>query len=285
MATVHYKESELQEKINAHKQKRLKSIPSRAVITGILIFISSTLGSPELWDAFLEWANAPENLPDSFLVGIVIAIGIMAAYPLQLFFRYVLPLILVVTFFRDSLADGLAKGDSEQILEAGLAAEKEALRYLSALPDTYHIFNNLHIPYQNGVSETDLIAVGPTGLFIIEVKGHTGTLSGDWSDTNLSHIKERGDPKTLYNPVKQVATHVYRLSGYMRTNQIKTWIDGCVFFINPNLQLDVTNTQDKDIAVFTCSAGNDLLRYIQTPRQNLAAAEVTAIVNHLKKLS
>ncbi|WP_054768442.1 nuclease-related domain-containing protein [Lysinibacillus parviboronicapiens] len=98
---------------------------------------------------------------------------------------------------------------------AGLAGEDRALEVLRNLPATYSIFPDIQIVVDGRTSQLDTIVVGPTGIFVVEVKNHAGVITGHTNEQQLLQIKHDGYKKTIYNPVKQVATHTYRLHRYL----------------------------------------------------------------------
>ncbi len=130
------------------------------------------------------------------------------------------------------------------ILKAGVEGEWKALEYLESLPDDCHIYTNLRIPYDGAESETDMVVVTPAGVTIVEVKNYKGTISGDTSDENLVQVKHHRDEDEgheKYNPFRQVGTHAYRLAGYLRTGGVRTYARTCVFFVNEDVTLRLTD--------------------------------------------
>lgn len=130
-----------------------------------------------------------------------------------------------------------------QILKIGIDGEEEALVLVSEVGDDYHVFSNLNVEYENRESETDLIVVGKKGVFVVEVKNHNGTIVGNESERMWEQHKvgRRGGNymAELYNPTKQVGTHVWRLSKVLKEENIRTWVQGIVFFVNPEVKVDV----------------------------------------------
>lgn len=132
-----------------------------------------------------------------------------------------------------------------QISLAGLEGEEAALNLMRRLSDNCYVYTNLLVPYDGKVSETDIIVASPEGITIVEVKNHKNTIYGDLSDHDLTqqHVDRRGKStlKTFYNPVKQVGTHVYRLSHYLRSHGVYTNISSCVLFVSPEVRLQLTD--------------------------------------------
>ncbi|MBM7648442.1 hypothetical protein JOC78_001384 [Bacillus ectoiniformans] len=151
-----------------------------------------------------------------------------------------------------------------QILRSGLKGEKQALEFFKQLPEDYTVFSDLEIIAEGKKSQLDNVIVGPNGIFVIETKNLNGEIQGNSDDTQLTQYKigRKGNPynKTFYNPIKQVSTHVYRLSRLLKSNGVDTWIQGAVYFANPDCSVMVHN--DSDIPVFSHSDNRHMLQYI-----------------------
>lgn len=205
---------------------------------------------------------------------------------------YILPLIiggilLIDAWNKENLEDPLPEITSDEefmldiqelldgnhtdlgVLEAGLEGERAALRYLESLNEDCHIYTNLRIPYAGKESETDMIVVTPAGVTIVEVKNYKGTILGDTSDKNLVHVKNRHDEDEeaeKYNPFRQVATHAHRLAGCLRENGVHTYVRTCVFFVNEEVTLRLTDREHilaSKCPVFKVEDVSRLCRYLQ----------------------
>lgn len=137
----------------------------------------------------------------------------------------------------------VGQGKRRTILRRGLEGEQRTERLLSGLPDDYTVISDLTIHGGGKESQIDHVVVGPTGVFVIETKNLNGSITGGGDDHELfQHKVGRAGGrygKSFYNPVKQVGTHVYRLSQFLKEHQIPTWVDGIVFFSNPEAQVHV----------------------------------------------
>ncbi len=177
--------------------------------------------------------------------------------------------------------------DEMNIIKSGLEGEEAALELLSRLGDSCHIYTNLRIPYEGKESETDVIVVAPHTVTIVEVKNYKDDLSGDWSDEHLTLEAERGDTthrKEIYNPVRQVATHVYRLSNYLRERGVAAAVNRCVLFIDSSVFLHMMKDADNVLAqcpVFKAYEVDDLFDYLQKPQKGTAAGRVVPLLNQL----
>lgn len=128
-------------------------------------------------------------------------------------------------------------------LESGVQGETNTIQFISTLPDTYSAIQNVRVEYEGKVSELDTVVVGPNGIFVIETKNHNGTISGSYIDDRLlqSKVGQGGTPYSnqFYNPVKQVSTHVYRLSNMLRDKGFDVWVQSVVYFSNPRANVEV----------------------------------------------
>jgi len=162
-------------------------------------------------------------------------------------------------------AIGRRSKETGDILSAGISGERNALNLMRGLPDDYHVFANCAIRYNGGRSETDLIVVGPGGVSVVEVKNVKGHITGGCQDHQLDVVKTDqygiDHEKQLYNPIKQVGTHVYRLAGLLRENRCRAWVRGYVLFSHPETSVDLSG--ECDIPVFSWNERAQLLHSIQ----------------------
>lgn len=179
------------------------------------------------------------------------------------------------------------KAHSEQkaIDISGAEGENLALTYLQLLDNRYHIITNAVLTHGDKRSEMDTIIVGPTGIYICEVKNYKGFIYGNTSDQNLIQVKQDNYGNTFenpfYNPCKQVATHRYTLNGVLNDFGIDDiYINTCVFFTNPEASINIVNDNDCDCKIVT--DGGDLVNHIWSGEEILQSWDVAAIVDDIK---
>lgn len=152
-----------------------------------------------------------------------------------------------------------------KILKHGLKGERKALKQLSKLPKDYYVFTDLNINIDNRASQVDHVVVGYNGVFVIETKNLKGSVSGVPGERVIiqSKIGKNGGEysKKIYNPIKQVSTHVYRVSELLKREDIRVWVQGVVFFVNEDAKVRLDS---KEIPVFSSSDLGDrrILEYI-----------------------
>lgn len=95
-----------------------------------------------------------------------------------------------------------------------------------------YLFTNVEITFK-GRTECDNIIVNNFGVFIIEVKNYSGSLSGNENDDEWVERKYL-EEKNVKNPIKQVRRQIDILSKLLKNNGLRAWIDGYVIFIRDN---------------------------------------------------
>lgn len=165
--------------------------------------------------------------------------------------------------------------DSVGIENAGVDGEEKAMKMLEkGLPNSFACINNAIITYENRHNELDIIVVGDTGVFIIEVKNTAGNIKGSYYDKVLKQEK-RNETKEMRNPIQQVRTHADILQRYLKANGIRTWVQGVVFFVNPKCSPMISDIPDNGVPVFAVSSGGErqLMEYLQNVSPNSVSQE------------
>ena len=167
-------------------------------------------------------------------------------------------------------------------LSAGIAGENKAYRVLSELDDSYYVFRNLIVEYEDKKSEIDIVVIGPTGVFVVETKNIKGRISGDYSNKTWlqrkNHREKAGFSREFYNPIKQVSTHTYRLAKYFRNYGFYVDIRSIVYFSNSETRLYVTNRKE-NIPIFSegQNGSDKLISYIKNSARIFNNTTVTRI--------
>lgn len=172
--------------------------------------------------------------------------------------------------------------NKREIIASGKQGEESTAYLLYSLPDDYKLIRNAVISYEGKESEIDNIVVGATGVFVIETKNHKGHIFGDCDERYWLQYKIDkygiSHTKNFYNPTKQVATHIYRLKGILKENKIRVYINGAVYFSNPENEVNIENPRE-DIPVFNYYSQYELLNYILCRDKILNDKQVEQIVN------
>lgn len=182
---------------------------------------------------------------------------------------------------------GVVLSNKARMIGSGLKGEKYTKNLLSKLPENVYVYNDLKVKADGRESEMDNIIVSPSGVFVLETKNHNGRIVGNAEDKYWTQHKvgRKGTPysKQMYSPVKQVGTHVYRLSQYLKANGVNVWVNGGVFFSNHEAEVLVKNTSK--IPVFSHYESDELLDYVTTvAKKELSEHEIQRIVELLNKV-
>lgn len=203
---------------------------------------------------------------------------------MELLFVLLLIIFIVLAII---IASASSKNKTErEITAAGKQGEERTAYLLHSLPDNYILIRNAVINYEGRKSEIDNIVVGATGVFVVETKNHKGYIYGDcheryWlqykiDDYGIDHRKY------FYNPTKQVATHIYRLKGIFKQNKIRVFINGAVYFSNPENKIYIENPRE-DIPVINYYNQDELLNYILGRKEILTDEQVEYIVKIIEE--
>lgn len=173
------------------------------------------------------------------------------------------------------------------IKRAGAKGEDAALRQLMALPDDYHIFNQLCVPNEKsrtGFNELDFVVLGPNGLFVIEVKNNKGEIVGDENKNNwpVYKIGQQGTPYTasMRNPLKQAKNQVWLLSQHLKNSGHKNWVQGLVFLAHPDSSFEFRGSQPS-LPILHQSG---LAQFIQSCQVKYPFAQTNGVLQELIEL-
>ena len=95
-----------------------------------------------------------------------------------------------------------------KIWGAGASGEQRVTDVLEALPGEVYIINDLLIQKANGTAQIDHVLISEYGVFCIETKHFSGTLTGD--DEHCVHYTQNGS-RRINAPAKQSAEHARAL--------------------------------------------------------------------------
>lgn len=172
-----------------------------------------------------------------------------------------------------------------RVTRYGLAGEKQTLSFFRSLPPNYYVFSNLYIEFGDKISETDFVIVGKKGVFVVEVKNYRGKITGREDDKEwIQHkISKKGYVFTnkMYNPTKQVSTHVWRLSNLLKERVFMTWVQGIVWFVNDDCEIHVDSSK-----IPVLHANSDFGTFLESyePRTELSDEEIEKIAQFLRTL-
>lgn len=124
---------------------------------------------------------------------------------------------------------------------AGMQGERVSLKYAKNLPSDYYVFTNVMFRNAARHTEIDLVIVGQTGVFVLEIKNHRGLIRGDADkDEWTQHLGRHGKYiRPLYNPLRQAKRQAYNLAEALRCHSIGVWVESAVVFVNKAAILEV----------------------------------------------
>ena len=148
----------------------------------------------------------------------------------------------------------------------GAEGEEKVISYLSELPKSYVVLNDIKLPSEHG--NIDHIVLGSNGIFAIETKNHKGRIfcDGDfWQQEKVgrSGTTYIGNLKNPSGQVKRQAMLLKELLSKHGTALPRLWVDAIVVFTNEEAVLDIINPTVKVLKV------EDLCRYIRDKHSNV----------------
>ena len=192
---------ELSQKLSFIRKKYEDEYKMLSRLLGIMMFQLWSAGAYGVFYAVMIWVFAKANLFHNtiFLIWLVVFSVILIVLIIT-----PLKMISIAKVFRDKTAELKREAD----------AETDVYNFLvQSLTEDYSIFPNLSFGY----GDIDIIVVGPTGIFVIDVKSNRGVATLNSSD-KLNVID--GD-----KPYKN-----YRRQVIQETMQLKSHLDGKITF-------------------------------------------------------
>lgn len=149
------------------------------------------------------------------------------------------------------------------VLNSGVKGERHLFRTVKKLHGTNIVFHNLPVRYKRGRSELDMLIINHSGVIIVEVKNHSGTISGSWNDEKWTQRKHYRDGKVtetqMDNPVKQMRRQRDIVKSILTAAGENVWIDSVLYFSCPNARLKLSLREND----YVCSNSAELLEYLR----------------------
>ena len=169
------------------------------------------------------------------------------------------------------------------ILNSGRNGEKNLYKAVKKLNGDNIIFVNLPIRYKRGRSEVDMLIISPKGVVIIEVKNHSGTISGNWKAEKWLQQKFYRNGKTtsieMDNPIKQMRRQRDIVKSIFNAAGEDVWVDTVLYFSNPNVRLKL-NLREND---YVCLGTKELMSSLSNYKsdRSLSKAQRDKLANIL----
>ncbi len=149
------------------------------------------------------------------------------------------------------------------ILNSGRHGEKTLYKAVKRMSGDNTIFVNLPIRYKRGRSEADMLIINKRGVIIIEVKNHSGTISGHWKAEKWTQQKFYRNGKTtsieMDNPIKQMRRQRDIVKSILNAAGEDVWVDTILYFSNPNVRLKL-NLRESD---YVCMGTRELMQMLK----------------------
>lgn len=149
------------------------------------------------------------------------------------------------------------------VLNSGVKGERRLFRTVKKLHGTNIVFHNLPVRYKRGRSELDMLIVCHSGVLIIEVKNHSGTISGSWRDEKWTQRKHYRDGKVtetqMDNPIKQMRRQRDIVKSILNSAGEDVWIDSVLYFSSPSARLKLSLREND----YVCCESAELLDFLR----------------------
>ncbi len=235
-------------------------------------------GSQHLQQAISTYKQEKRKGTLQIILSLVVAFLLLFLQPLV---GIVVGIVLVIYFSQRSSSRAGISAEEYRIQLHGLNGEKRLTNQLAKLPENYDIYTNVFIEWQGKQSELDSVVVGPTGIYVVEMKSMRGRVYGDEAEKNwyLEKTGRQGGVygKEFYNPTKQVGTHVYRLANNLRPIAKNLWVQGVVLF-DHETALDVTSQK-----TIVTNDVNQLRAYIEKQPLTVESKDIARIKSYFEQ--
>ncbi len=215
-----------------------------------------------------------ENQPSSLTFGEIVSTptgAIMFIIALCIVIGIPLAIILGINWSAKKL------NEKVEDFRKGQEGENRVAEVMNAtLNGEWMLFRDCILPGRGG--DLDLVLVGPAGIWVLEIKALSGMFRnvGDIWQT----IKGKDWKNLSGNPSKQAGKNAARLSGFLKADGIKTWVNSAVVWANPESPLEVENPS---VAVWKLDRLEDELGNIQEGKK-LPEPDRKKICEKLSKL-
>ena len=108
-----------------------------------------------------------------------------------------------------------------------------------------------------------MLIVCHSGVLIIEVKNHSGTISGSWRDDKWTQRKHYRDGKVtetpMDNPIKQMRRQRDIVKSILSAAGENVWIDSVLYFSSSNARLKLSLREND----YVCCESQELLQFLR----------------------
>lgn len=141
-------------------------------------------------------------------------------------------------------------------IQSGRSGEQFVTKLLREdLPDSCYILNDVDVSDGSRSAQNDHIVLSPAGLFVIETKAYSGTLSGNADDENWTQVKDNNGSKSrhsLTNPIQQNEYHLEVIRKFLENNELAIQpedVHSYVAMVNKYMDMEIEgDTSNVDFA-------------------------------------
>ncbi|HEY8390940.1 MAG TPA: NERD domain-containing protein [Clostridia bacterium] len=157
-----------------------------------------------------------------------------------------------------------------------------------------YVLNNYMVVDEGKSSQIDHIVIRKNGVFVIESKNYSGRIYGKENQLEWTQVLKYGKVKNkIYNPLKQNATHIYRIKKILDE---KVQIKSLVVFVQNNTKFIEANNviplsslkkiiKQEDNESLTLDQMQSIYKKLIDAKQNITITKEEHIsnINHMKE--
>ncbi len=205
---------------------------------------------------------------------------------LKLYNTQIVAIIFILLIFACNVTY-MVLGRRYNVLYSGAKGEKRLYRAVKRLDGNNIILRNIPVRYKRGRSELDLLIISHSGVIIVEVKNHSGTISGGWKSDKWVQRKFYRDGKTtqqeMDNPIKQMRRQRDIVKSILTAAGENVWIDTVLFFSSPHAKLRLSLREND----YVCSSEAELMNFLSEYHggETLSMSQMKRIATIIEKAS
>ncbi len=220
------------------------------------------------------------------ITGVMPVLLLIAFVMFKLYNTTILAAVFILLIFACNVTYSIL-AHKYNVLYSGVKGEKQLYRAAKKLKGNNIIFRNLPVRYKRGRSELDLLIISHSGIIIVEVKNHSGTISGNWKSDKWTQRKFYRDGKTttqeMDNPIKQMRRQRDIVKSILSAAGENVWIDTVLYFSSPNVKLRLSLREND----YLCSSDAELMNFLDEYKggETLSMSRMQKIAEILKTAS
>lgn len=167
-------------------------------------------------------------------------------------------------------------------LDKGTTGEELIFNELEKIKGFHKILANVYLPQsKGGTTESDIIYINKSGIYVIESKNYKGRIYGDEKDKQWRQVLARSIP--FYNPILQNKAHINAVKEYLNID--KEYIKSIIVFGN-ECTLCNSKILSDDVYVIKRKKLNKLMKtFIKECENKFDENKINSIYNKLRKHS